>query len=96
MNRFYMTSAFIEMIVWTAVVPYLIWEQWGMWPALALLTWWLLGYWRVTIVGLWKYRKWTKALRRHMQEAADMPPLDPKSQALHNWLDDSDDAEYIA
>jgi hypothetical protein len=68
MSKFWIVCAFIETIVWTALVPYLIWQQWGWIPAVILLAWWLLGYWRAWLTAVIKYHL---VVRRQFQARMD-------------------------
>lgn len=97
MNKFWMTCAFIEMVLWTVMVPYLIWQQWHWAPAVGLLGWWLFGYWRLTVVGLINYHRWRRALDEAVDTMTDPDfyrddekteqEIDPEDESIHNWID---------
>jgi hypothetical protein len=78
--KFWMAMAFYETLIWTALVPYLLYKQWGIWPAAGVIAWWALGYWRVYLTEMWKIRKINKQYLRYMQEEADAWELEIKHQ----------------
>jgi len=100
MSKFWITCAFIETIIWTILVPYLIWQQWGWIPAVILLAWWLLGYWRVWITGILRFRRIIRTqFREKLDEITDptyydeddteeLPNLDDFDDECHKWIDE--------
>ncbi len=91
-SRFWAVSAFIETVLWTIMVPYMIWQLYGGWFAIALLAWWLVGYWRLIVVGMYKMYLINK-LHKSMfdkltEEGSD--PIDAYSQMLHDFIDNND------
>jgi len=63
-----MFVAFCETVLWTGLVPYLVWQQWSGYLALGLLAWWTLYYWVPFSKLVYDQHKWNK-------EAAKYPAL---------------------
>lgn len=67
-SSFKMKIAFIETVIWNIAAPYLVWQQWSGWLAIALICWWLYFYW-------WPVCQYALELRRTRKEAAKYPSL---------------------